>query len=74
MSWPGLAGTSSTGTGAGAQVEMLAPHDNLHYPLVLNFVGAVMANSIASLACPAEQGLWVDWAIEQIVRSDPRHP
>jgi 1,5-anhydro-D-fructose reductase (1,5-anhydro-D-mannitol-forming) len=59
------------GIGAGSQVEMLPPHQNLHYPLVLNFVGAVAANSVASLACPAEQGAWVDWAIEQIVCSQP---
>jgi predicted dehydrogenase len=55
--------------GANVQTEMLPPHANLHYPLILNFVGAMVANSIASLACPGEQGLWVDWAIEQIVRS-----
>jgi 1,5-anhydro-D-fructose reductase (1,5-anhydro-D-mannitol-forming) len=60
-------------TGTAIQTEMLAPHANLHYPLVLNFVGAVAANSIASLACPAEQGQWVDWVIEKIVRSDPMH-
>jgi predicted dehydrogenase len=56
-------------TGAGSQVEMLPPHANLHYPLILNFVGAVVASSVASLACPGEQGQWVDWAIEQIVDS-----
>jgi 1,5-anhydro-D-fructose reductase (1,5-anhydro-D-mannitol-forming) len=56
-------------TGTASQVEMLPPHANLHYPLVLNFVGAVLASSPGKLACPAEQGAWVDFAIEQIVRS-----
>jgi 1,5-anhydro-D-fructose reductase (1,5-anhydro-D-mannitol-forming) len=56
-------------TRAGVQTEMLPPHANLHYPLVLNFVGAVAANSTASLACPAEQGAWVDWVIAQVVGS-----
>jgi len=55
--------------GTGVQVETLPAHENVHFPLVQNFVGAVVANSIASLACPADQGQWVDWAIEQIVRS-----
>ncbi len=70
-------GSSGPGTGgpsAGGQVEMLPAHENVHYPLVQNFVGAVVANSVASLACPAEQGHWVDWAIEKIVRSDPWRP
>ncbi len=37
-------------------------------PIVENFVDAVMANDVARLACPAEQGCWVDWVIEQVVR------
>jgi 1,5-anhydro-D-fructose reductase (1,5-anhydro-D-mannitol-forming) len=55
------------------QTETLPAPENVHFPLVQNFVGAVAANSVASLACPAEQGQWVDWAIEKIVRSDPGH-
>lgn len=51
------------------RVEYLPPHANLHYPLVENFVDAVLANDPARLACPAEQGAWVDWTIEQVVRS-----
>ena len=50
-------------------VENLPPHANLHYPAVENFVDAVLANDPARVACPAEQGAWVDWVIEQVVRS-----
>jgi predicted dehydrogenase len=56
-------------TDSESRVEMLPPHANLHYPLVLNFVGAALAHSAEKLACPAEQGAWVDFALEQIVRS-----
>ncbi len=55
----------------GERVEMLPPHRNLHYPLVENFVDAVETNDPARLACPAEQGCRVDWAIEQVVQSQP---
>jgi predicted dehydrogenase len=53
----------------GSEVEMLAPHANLHYPLVSNFVDAMVSNSPGVLACPGDQGRWVDWTIEQVVRS-----
>jgi len=62
----------SVSTRTESRVEHLPPHANLHYPLVENFVDAVLANDPARLACPAEQGAWVDWAIEQVVRSNPR--
>ncbi len=52
-----------------SRVENLPPHANLHFPVVENFVDAVVANDPARLACPAEQGAWVDWVIEQVVRS-----
>ncbi len=52
-----------------SHVENLPPHANLHYPAVENFVDAVLANDPGRLACPAEQGTWVDWTIEQVVRS-----
>jgi predicted dehydrogenase len=52
-----------------SRMENLPPHANLHYPVVENFVDAVVANDPALLACPAEQGAWVDWVIEQVVRS-----
>jgi predicted dehydrogenase len=52
-----------------SRVENLPPHANLHYPAVENFVDAVLANDPGRLACPAEQGAWVDWTFEQVVRS-----
>jgi predicted dehydrogenase len=51
-----------------SRVENLPPHANLHFPLVENFVDAVLTNDPGRLACPAEQGAWVDWTIEQVVR------
>ena len=51
------------------RVEVLPPHENLHYPVVENFADAVLANDPGRLACPAEQGAWVDWTIEQVVRA-----
>jgi predicted dehydrogenase len=50
------------------RVEVLPPHANLHYPVVENFVDAVLANDPGRLACPGEQASWVDWAIEQVLR------
>lgn len=55
-------------TGAGGQVEMLPAHANVHYPLVLNFVGAALANAPAVLTCSGEEARWVDWTIEQAIR------
>ena len=56
-------------TREGSRVETLPPHANLHYPVVENFVDAVVTNDLARLACPADQGAWTDWTIEQVVRS-----
>jgi 1,5-anhydro-D-fructose reductase (1,5-anhydro-D-mannitol-forming) len=53
----------------GDQVEMLPPHTNLHYPLVANFVDAIVSNSAAAITCSGQQGRWVDWTIEQVVQS-----
>jgi predicted dehydrogenase len=52
---------------AGSRTELLPPHANLHFPIVENFVDAVLANDPARLACPAEQAAWTDWVIEQVV-------
>jgi predicted dehydrogenase len=54
---------------AGGSVESLPPHANLHYPAVSNFVDAVLAGSPALLACPADQAVWTDWVIEQVIQS-----
>jgi 1,5-anhydro-D-fructose reductase (1,5-anhydro-D-mannitol-forming) len=51
------------------RVEMLPTHANVHYPLVLNFAGAIASNPPAAVACNAEQARWVDWVIEQVMRS-----
>ena len=49
------------------RTELLPPHANPHFPIVENFVDAVLANNPARLACPAEQAAWVDWVIEKVV-------
>jgi 1,5-anhydro-D-fructose reductase (1,5-anhydro-D-mannitol-forming) len=54
---------------AGSRAESFPPHANLHYPAVSNFVDALLANSPALLACPADQGVWTDWVIERVVQS-----
>lgn len=51
------------------RVESLPPHRNLHYPAIENFVDAVLAGSGEKLACPAEQALWTDWVIEEVVKA-----
>jgi 1,5-anhydro-D-fructose reductase (1,5-anhydro-D-mannitol-forming) len=58
-------------TRAESRVENLPPRANLHYPAIENFVDAVLANEPTRLACPAEQGAWVDLVIDQVVRSRP---
>jgi predicted dehydrogenase len=52
-----------------SRVENLQPHANLHYPVVENFVDAVLANNPTLLACPAEQAAWADWTIERVAQS-----
>jgi len=54
---------------AASRTELLPPHPNLHFPIVENFVDAVLANDATLLACPAEQAAWVDWTIEQAISS-----
>ncbi len=58
----------------GSRAELLPPHANLHYPVVQNFVDAVLAGDPTSLACPGEQGLWTDQVIEQVVRARAGRP
>ena len=56
-------------------MEMLPPHANLHYPIVENFVDAVLANDPDASCLPAEQAGWTDWVIEQVMRTqEVRHP
>jgi predicted dehydrogenase len=59
-------------TRTGRRTEMLPPHANIHFPIVENFVDAILANDPGRLACPAEQAAWVDWVIEQVVSAHAR--
>ena len=43
--------------------ENLPPHANLHYPMIANFVDAVLDK--APLAASGASSLWTDWVIEQ---------
>jgi predicted dehydrogenase len=54
----------------GSRTELLPPHANLHFPIIENFVDAVLANDPTRLACPAEQAAWVDWTIDQVVSGE----
>jgi predicted dehydrogenase len=49
--------------------ESLPPHSNLHYPIIENFVDAVLGKS-APLASGASS-YWTDWVIEQARRKNP---
>jgi 1,5-anhydro-D-fructose reductase (1,5-anhydro-D-mannitol-forming) len=48
----------------GGRVEMLPAHANVHSPLVMNFVEAVLDGS--PLACPIEEAVWTDWVTGEI--------
>lgn len=52
---------------SGSRTEMLPTHANLHFPIVENFVDAVLADDPSRLACPAQQAAWTDWVTEQVV-------
>jgi len=42
--------------------EHLPPHDNLHYPMIENFVDAVLGK--APLISSGESAIWTDWVTE----------
>lgn len=44
--------------------EMLPPHSNLHYPMIENFVDAVLGK--APLLASGESSYWTDWVTEQV--------
>jgi predicted dehydrogenase len=46
--------------------ESIPPHANLHYPMVENFVDAVLGK--ATLLASGESSLWTDWVIERAQR------
>ena len=55
---------------AGSRTELLPPHANLHFPIIENFVDAILDNDPTRPACPAEQAAWVDWTIERVVSGE----
>lgn len=44
--------------------EQLPPHANVHYPVVENFVSAVIDGT--PLACPIEDAIWTDWVMQRV--------
>jgi predicted dehydrogenase len=48
------------------RVEMLPTHANVHYPLIENFVGAVLDGT--PVACPGEEAIWTDWVTEKVMK------
>ena len=47
--------------------EQLPTHANVHYPLIENFVSAVLDGT--PLACPIDQAIWTDWVTQQVKAS-----
>jgi predicted dehydrogenase len=46
--------------------EQLPPHDNLHYPMIENFVDAVLEK--APLISSGESAMWTDWVTEEVMK------
>jgi 1,5-anhydro-D-fructose reductase (1,5-anhydro-D-mannitol-forming) len=44
--------------------EQLPTHANVHYPLVENFVSAVLDGT--PINCPIDQAIWTDWVTQQV--------
>ncbi len=53
----------------GSRVESLPVHANVHYPLIENFVSAVLDGT--PLACPGNEAIWVDW-VSDIAKNGPQ--
>lgn len=49
--------------------ELLAPHSNLHYPMIENFVDAVFGK--APLLASGATSYWTDWVTEQVKNRRP---
>ena len=45
--------------------EEWPPHENVHYPLIENFVNAVLDGRV--LACTGEDAAWTDWVTSRVV-------
>lgn len=52
--------------------EHLPAHENLHYPCIANFVGAVLDG--APLRSSGASAMWTDWVTEQAARPTPPPP
>ena len=52
--------------------EQLPTHTNVHYPLVENFVSAVLDGM--PVACPAEEAIWTDWVTQQVKDRQSKMP
>ncbi len=50
--------------------EQLPPHDNLHYPMIENFVDAVLDR--APLISSGESAVWTDWVTEEVMKQARR--
>ena len=50
--------------------ENLPPHANLHYPMIQNFVDAVLGK--APLLASGHSSYWTDWVTEQARRVAPK--
>jgi 1,5-anhydro-D-fructose reductase (1,5-anhydro-D-mannitol-forming) len=46
--------------------ESLPPHPNLHYPIIENFVDAVLGK--APMLASGASSIWTDWITEQVLR------
>jgi 1,5-anhydro-D-fructose reductase (1,5-anhydro-D-mannitol-forming) len=51
----------------GGRVELLPTHTNVHYPLIENFVSAVLDGT--PLACAGDEAIWVDWVSENCLEA-----
>jgi 1,5-anhydro-D-fructose reductase (1,5-anhydro-D-mannitol-forming) len=49
--------------------ENIPPHENLHYPIIENFVDAVLGK--AKLLASGATAYWTDWVIEQVRQQNP---
>jgi len=49
----------------GGETQSLPTHDNVHYPLIENFVAAILDG--ATLICPGQEAIWTDWVTEQVM-------
>jgi len=47
------------------RVEMLPKAENVHAPLVANFVDAVLDGW--AVACPIEEAVWTDWVTGEVM-------